>query len=147
MVGAKIQTIHLNTVHFRKKCLRYFTLMILFNNTILKRSGSQQQWLSQQTTPPSRQIPDSIDLHYILLNLTTINVCMSPLYFFNVFKKEYLFRSFLILYTHYWEGGNTKTDWFPILCNTASVSNMAINLTHPKWPPAYFMDGANFLIS
>lgn len=72
---------------------------------------------------------------------------MSPLYFFNVFKKEYLFRSFLILYTHYREGGNTKTDWFPLLCNTASVSNMAINLTHPKWPPAYFMDGANFLIS
>lgn len=71
---------------------------------------------------------------------------MSLLYFFNVFKKEYLFRLFLILYIYYREGGNIKIDWFFILCNIVSVFNMVINFIYLKWFLVYFMDGVNFLI-
>lgn len=70
---------------------------------------------------------------------------MSLLYFFNVFKKGFLFRLFLILYIYYWEGG-IKIDWFFIMCNIVSVFNMVINFIYLKWFLVYFMDGVNFLI-
>lgn len=101
-----------NTVNSRKKCFRYLlkwfsASKLLLNNTILKRSVSEQQWPSKQTTSPLRQYAR---FHWSSLHITQPyhNKCTIPLYFFKVFKKWYLFRSFLILYTHYYREGIQK---------------------------------------
>lgn len=129
-----------NTVNSRKRCFRYLlkwfsASKLLLNNTILKRSVSEQQWPSKQTTPPSRQYAR---FHWSSLHITQPyhNKCTIPLYFFKVFKKWYLFRSFLILYTHYYrEGIQKQIDFlYPVTLQVSLIWPLILHIQNDLQP-------------